>query len=722
MGSRLFYNPYIFGPPQYPPNIYQQLDAQKYTSFTFSSGNNISVWADQSGSNRSVVSNVGTATYVSSGQLGTKPCVSLVNSIRMTTGTNTYTLSDTITVAIVGKLPATPTATNWNLGWGHFRSGQHDNDICARVSSASTPAFTNNTTLNLHTNNNNGNCLIPFVANVTTIWIGTMTAGTTLYFEATPASTRVTTSTTSSVTKTIASGSVAPIWLSGHASGDYWNGYIGEIVYFQYALTINQIAQLRALLINKWFDDVYPLDLITSSALSTLKSTYSIKRLISSYTGPVVNIKRSSDNTTSDFYADRYGNLSTGSGTSISSWLGSSTGYVVTWYDQSGNGKHGTGVNNPTIDYVNKFIDFGSTGYFDITAGTVPLNTYYTIISKQSGITGSPSSNGTIVCGGTNSNYQMHQWMRSGTGYYSGWRSLDANLISSTVTWYNTEQVVSCRYGGATSSISSQLSGAQTAYNTPTYLFTNGRFMQSNTARSTTNTWNGTVGSTDRIGVNNAGTSDYLNGQMYHLCMFSAALTDSDKCILEMQSVSTEFPPAGLTGSSTTLANVFYGNFTYTITQSSSRSSTTYDAFHAFDKLLGTDGTFWSSNGGYNQTTGAYTGAASKGGVAGEWIQIQSSNGILANTYQLALRNDNSWTNNPPASWTLLGSNNGTSYTVLDTQTETISDWTRGVYNTYIISSPAIYTYYAIVIQSVIPDVTTPTTHCQIGEMKLVGP
>jgi hypothetical protein len=44
----------------------------------------------------------------------------------------------------------------------------------------------------------------------------------------------------------------------------------------------------------------------------------------------------------SDFYADRLGNLLRHqfTGQSLANWLGGATGYVATWYDQSGAGNH----------------------------------------------------------------------------------------------------------------------------------------------------------------------------------------------------------------------------------------------------------------------------------------------------------------------------------------------------------------------------------------------
>ena len=67
-----------------------------------------------------------------------------------------------------------------------------------------------------------------------------------------------------------------------------------------------------------------------------------------------VNIRRSSDNATQDFYADRLGNLLTTpvTGQPLASWLGGATAYVTTWYDQSSqnnNATQGTSANQPSV-------------------------------------------------------------------------------------------------------------------------------------------------------------------------------------------------------------------------------------------------------------------------------------------------------------------------------------------------------------------------------------
>jgi hypothetical protein len=94
-------------------------------------------------------------------------------------------------------------------------------------------------------------------------------------------------------------------------------------------------------------------------AASNMKFAYSIRKVVSNYTGPVLNI-RSSGGTTSDFYSDLSQNYLTtgagGTGTSYATWIGNNVGFVVTWYDQSGKGNHATNSTastQPTLVKVN---------------------------------------------------------------------------------------------------------------------------------------------------------------------------------------------------------------------------------------------------------------------------------------------------------------------------------------------------------------------------------
>ena len=65
-------------------------------------------------------------------------------------------------------------------------------------------------------------------------------------------------------------------------------------------------------------------------------AAYSLRKLKSSYTGSAIRVRRSSDNTELNIGFDSDGNLDT---YSLSAFVGSVSGFVTTWYDQSGNSK-----------------------------------------------------------------------------------------------------------------------------------------------------------------------------------------------------------------------------------------------------------------------------------------------------------------------------------------------------------------------------------------------
>ena len=69
------------------------------------------------------------------------------------------------------------------------------------------------------------------------------------------------------------------------------------------------------------------------------------------------------------------------SNVSLESWLGSSTGFITTWYDQSGKGNNATQItagNQPTINMNSKFVSFTSgSSFFNLPNGTVPQGRPY---------------------------------------------------------------------------------------------------------------------------------------------------------------------------------------------------------------------------------------------------------------------------------------------------------------------------------------------------------
>jgi len=67
------------------------------------------------------------------------------------------------------------------------------------------------------------------------------------------------------------------------------------------------------------------------------KAAYSLRKLRNGYYGFAIRVRRSSDNAEQDIAFDASGNLDT---VSLLAFVGSGNGFVTTWYDQSGNGKH----------------------------------------------------------------------------------------------------------------------------------------------------------------------------------------------------------------------------------------------------------------------------------------------------------------------------------------------------------------------------------------------
>ena len=87
----------------------------------------------------------------------------------------------------------------------------------------------------------------------------------------------------------------------------------------------------------------------TGNPTATSLVAFSVRLLSSAYTGKCINVRRSSDGTAMDIGFTAAGDLDT---TTLKTFVGGGTGYVTTWYDQSGNGYNatqGTAAYQPTI-------------------------------------------------------------------------------------------------------------------------------------------------------------------------------------------------------------------------------------------------------------------------------------------------------------------------------------------------------------------------------------
>jgi hypothetical protein len=68
-------------------------------------------------------------------------------------------------------------------------------------------------------------------------------------------------------------------------------------------------------------------------------AAYSLRKLRSAYSGSAIQVRRSSDNATSNIGFDSSGNLDT---TTLTTFVGAGSGFITTWYDQSGNSINAT--------------------------------------------------------------------------------------------------------------------------------------------------------------------------------------------------------------------------------------------------------------------------------------------------------------------------------------------------------------------------------------------
>lgn len=77
------------------------------------------------------------------------------------------------------------------------------------------------------------------------------------------------------------------------------------------------------------------LDNVSASA----SAAYSLRKILDSYAGPAIRVRRSSDNAQADIGFNAAGNLDQ---SALKAFVGNGDGFVVTWYDQSGNALHAT--------------------------------------------------------------------------------------------------------------------------------------------------------------------------------------------------------------------------------------------------------------------------------------------------------------------------------------------------------------------------------------------
>ena len=491
----------------------------------------ITTWYDQSGNGNhasqgtTAYQPVITSALIASNIFG----LNFQNSCGLTTSAFTNSLNVTLVMVIVIK--------NTIATWGNFaHHGQHDYDWSIRQNGLS-PTY-----IHWHTNNDNTGDQLAIIYDTPMVLYCTMTNGTAMSFQMLTSTSSYVTTATESLTLTVGS---KIMYIGKSDTSEACNSYIGEFNYFQSVLSATDQTAILSDVCSRWgITNFNPLFNTTSSTVtSAVLSAYSLRDLYG--TSPVVvNVRRSSDNSTQDFYADTRGNLTTlsaGAGQTLASWLGGATGYVTTWYDQSGLGNHAsqaTSGNQPVIQSGTKgpgyMLSFTATQnqYLTGFAYSKLANTNYTVCEVDRRTASiSPVTNGVdnaIISCGTNgvTDQCLHLTYRSGTTAYYGQFGDDYSVPVTAFTTASTEPV---RFRFHMASSTSGSGRRIYVYGDPLGYVTN--FITGNTALLSAS------------GVGNFYIGYYFNGptyyqgELYETIVFNNSLYDLDNTAKQIATI-----------------------------------------------------------------------------------------------------------------------------------------------------------------------------------------
>jgi hypothetical protein len=193
---------------------------------------------------------------------------------------------------------------------------------------------------------------------------------------------------------------------------------------------------------------------------------------------------------------------------------------------------------------------------------------------------------------------------------------------------------------------------------------------------------------------------------------------------------SAQFTSANLTiaGDTNTKKNGLY------IVSSSSIYNSDFNAFKSFNGLI-TDNAWLSASGSYvNNAASASSGTAYSSGAfsttisgtayVGEWLQIQLPSAITLASYDLLGRLSDQGKTTPKI-WYIAGSNDGSTWTMIDSQNVSSSFWTT-YFNSktaknLTVSSGLSYSYYRIVVNAIFDSGNLNYSYGGINQFNLIG-
>jgi hypothetical protein len=147
-------------------------------------------------------------------------------------------------------------------------------------------------------------------------------------------------------------------------------------------------------------------DNILLDQYSGAAAAYSLRKLRTAYTGSAIRVRRSNDNSEQDIGFTSGGDLDTAS---LKTFVGANSGFVTTWYDQSGNARNATQttaadqpriINAGTIQRENGdptvFFDGSNDNISTTHVMSYPFSTF-TVSKRNTGVTSAIIANGFIT-------------------------------------------------------------------------------------------------------------------------------------------------------------------------------------------------------------------------------------------------------------------------------------------------------------------------------------
>lgn len=197
--------------------------------------------------------------------------------------------------------------------------------------------------------------------------------------------------------------------------------------------------------------------------------------------------------------------------------------------------------------------------------------------------------------------------------------------------------------------------------------------------------------------------------------------------VTESASVSYSYPPGSMTADSTTFSGLSYGNGTYTSSASSfwPPNPSAVAAWKAFDNTPYM--TMWycvtyayNSAGSYQSST-----RFASNTPLGEWLRIDMPTAIIPKQYTISPRSDSldAARGLSPKSFSLWGSNDGSTWTQLDSQTN-ITGWNQNTPRTFTMTNNSSYSKFVLITTQVTAEAANSAYNVEgavnIGDLRLI--